>query len=305
MREIVKFTNNLPAAREYGAALTDIIARATLPGGAIRDMVRSYEIKNAGGLVIHEADGPRLIELATDNQYRRYLIAAEVAKIARAAGARHAVPNDVMRRAVDLVLKYYAFLSLDEVGTAFDLAAAGKIETDLTLYGGAFNVVYLSDILKAYKRYRGEVRREIERQRDEDEKQRRRDANAARLAELAYKSNIERLAAALDEMRQGGTPNVLSYQYDILDNAGRLDFTNEQKRAAMRQADKVLKAEINGEKANENDVFKRIALETTIANLGTSGAIISRAKVILLVELLASYAATGKGGEHLKHDLLK
>jgi hypothetical protein len=301
MREIAKVTNSLPAAREYGAALTDIIARATLPGGAIRDMVRSYEIKNAGGLVIHEADGPRLIELATDNQYRRYLIAAEVAKIARAAGARHAVPNDVMRRAV----KYYAFLSLDEVGAAFDLAAAGKIETDLTLYGGAFNVVYLSDILKAYKRYRGEVRREIERKRDEDEKQRRRDANAARLADLAYKSNLERLAAALDEMKEGGTPNVLSYQYDILDNAGRLDFTNEQKRAAMRQADKVLKAEINGEKANENDVFKRIALETTIANLGTSGAIISRAKVILLVELLASYAATGKGGEHLKRDLLK
>jgi hypothetical protein len=198
-----------------------------------------------------------------------------------------------MRRAVDLVVDYYSYFSIEELATAFDLAAAGRLEVNLALYGGSFNVVYLSDILKAYKNHRIEVRIEIEKRRTAAEAEQKRKATAAALAAKAYESNLERLAAAIEAMKEGEEANVLAYQYDILDNAGRLTFTNEQKREAMKAAEAALKAELNSQKAAERDIFKQIALRTSIASLSDSGAIISRAKVILLIGLLDSYAKLG------------
>jgi hypothetical protein len=61
----------------------------------------------------------------------------------------------------------------------------------------------------------------------------------------------------------------------------------------MKAAEEALKAELNSEKAAEKDIFKQIALRTSIASLSDSGAIISRAKVILLIGLLDSYAKLG------------
>jgi hypothetical protein len=272
---------------EYGSAA---VAVSEGLGNPLRKITRPPAIAAAGGI----GDGSGFVYIEDDRAWRRYLVAGEVAKIARAGGARHNIPADVMRRSVDLVMSYFSYLGPSEISAAFDLALSGKTAVNLSMYGGQFNAVYLSEILRAYKKHRAEIRRKIEKERDALAAEAKREAVRYELKKAARTKTAEALGDYLDAIRRGEDPprRLMSYQYDQFE--AEISASAEEKREAMAAARSEVVSYLQNEKAETLDGFARLDITRTIEALRPGdGRIVAAAKIRILADWLQSKADQG------------
>jgi len=181
---------------------------------------------------------------------------------------------------VGVIMQKFSGLSLNEIGEAFRMAAAGELgDVNFAAYGGVFTVPIFTDILTKFSKRRNEVAMAIYRANADLEEK-------AKADESVRKKADEFLAMLVHqhETEQNGNHKYKSYKdvphhygRSLLD-AGLIVFTPEEKRtiweAAKVAAFEELKSEIKTKqnefidgKANKSDITR---LETILAEVATN-----------------------------------
>lgn len=181
---------------------------------------------------------------------------------------------------VEIIKQKFSGLSLNEIGEAFRMAAAGELgDVNFAAYGGVFTVPIFTDILTKFSKRRNEVAMAIYRANADLEEK-------AKADESVRKKADEFLAMLVHqhETEQNGNHKYKSYKdvphhygRSILD-AGLIVFTPDEKRtiweAAKVAALEELKAEVKVKqnefidgKANKSDITR---LETILADVATN-----------------------------------
>lgn len=97
-----------------------------------------------------------------------------------------AAPNterEVLEESARFIARQFGHLNISEIREAFRLAAAGKIEADLTTYYGMFSVNILGRVLNAYDDYRTQTYREVRARINAEQQQRENEQRAERMKE--------------------------------------------------------------------------------------------------------------------------
>lgn len=80
-------------------------------------------------------------------------------------------PNDVWKSCADLLKSQFGSIGTTEIDEAFSLAAAKRIQADLTAYGGKFSVGMFGAVMAAYEDFRRPIVFEIEKQKDQPQEE--------------------------------------------------------------------------------------------------------------------------------------
>jgi len=137
----------------------------------------------------------------------------------------------ILDNCVELVFNHYAWISSNEIKLAFELAAAGKIEADLSTYYGKFSVDVLGRVLFEYRKFRNKVLTDvnnlslIEKSRQEDVEKDKKNQETRGFVKQSYLDMLDvyRDFAILDAKK------IKPFWAKILLDLGILQFSSEEK----------------------------------------------------------------------------
>ena len=91
----------------------------------------------------------------TQREYARKALLVLLPKLSDLFGGRHQIKEEVLAACVEIVLRNFSHLGLEELSVAYELHHRDKLDArDAEMYGGIFNAANMTKILTAYTKYR-------------------------------------------------------------------------------------------------------------------------------------------------------
>lgn len=140
---------------------------------------------------------------------------------------------------VEFLVSEYGYLTLSEIKLAFKLAAAGKLDCDITHYQN-LSAPYMAQVLNAYKRIAGEIRQDNEKAIRIPQQIEYKPENEAET--LEFWKNEWAASEKKDFRLFGGFVTC----YKILTKNKEIDLTEEEKETIRKRAAKALLNSANG-----------------------------------------------------------
>lgn len=169
-------------------------------------------------------------------------LSLELRKLARLYGCRVEIQDFVLEGCVDLVMDQFSLLGLQEIGLAFQMAAAGRFDFELNLYG-SFDAGILGKVLGAYVRERRGVLAGVSRALEvsENSELERRQLAARREAALAlFPEQLEERRGKLKCWQ-----DVPFHWYDLARDLGMISFEKGEAMAIYKEAKQLARREIH------------------------------------------------------------
>tara|TARA_R100000900_G_scaffold144875_2_gene129630 strand:- start:916 stop:1770 length:855 start_codon:yes stop_codon:yes gene_type:complete len=161
-------------------------------------------------------------------------------------GVKPLPTDDEIRLFVEYIAEHFYRLSLMEIDNAFNLATAGKLDIAAEHYQ-SFSVIYISNIINAYKRYNGKFILDYRKQLEDEERENNKPSESERMQMM-----IESILENFENFKKEPKYNHFGYvSYDFLKNLGVIDLKPEIKGILLEQARKMAVEELN-EKRKEN-----------------------------------------------------
>lgn len=176
-------------------------------------------------------------------------------------GIKEMPQAEEIKMMVFFIKQQFGELTLSELTNAFNLAIGRKLDIDPNHYQN-FSALYVGGILNAYKEYKKthiKVYRDKEDKALEEEATRKARPSDEELQEMRLKA----LLNIWDNYKSGEEPEVewqVTAYYDILNDAGLINLSNEEKKDIAKRAKSICSEEIR--KSNQNEFrIKRILKE--------------------------------------------
>jgi len=172
------------------------------------------------------------------------------------------IPSDEeIRLFVEYVAEHFYRLSLLEIDNAFNLATAGVLSVDASHYQ-SFSVIYISNIINAYKDYKGKFILDYQAELEKQEKKE--PTESERLHMM-----VDAILESFDAYKEKPTYNDFGYvAYDFLNNLGLINFNKELKKEILKSArEKVLERLTLKRKEHAGGTTEYIEISTHIKNI--------------------------------------
>ena len=254
-------------------------------------MVNSLNLTKETKEIVKASLQTKILELQEDGFKTIYLVLMKWCKF---LGIKEAPDAEHMTDILYFIKKHFGDLTAQEVSTAFELAVAKKLAVDPNHYQN-FSPLYVGGILDAYKNYRGE---HIKAYRDRlSEHQEKVASEKNRPSDDELKAlRLESLLKIWDDFAYGEDEEP-SWQvhvyYDILNDAGLIDLSKEEKETILNRAKALCKDEANKTLQNE---FKRnrIIQEINQHSAKTpSEKVLQRCKLLVATKIFEKLVADG------------
>lgn len=147
-------------------------------------------------------------------------------------------------------------LALDDIGTAFEMAAAQKFSISIETYYGKFDVSILGKILNAYKKFRSNVISEYNKV-ELLESSRKEDANKDEKNELVRAEVIkeyEHLKKVYEIDFEINEKYIKPFWAEILINAGLIAFSKEEKQDIWKESKELTAQELASSVIADNPI---------------------------------------------------
>ncbi len=168
----------------------------------------------------------------------------------------------ILKMCTKHVLQYHADLNMTDLETAFSLATAGFIDTDIRVYYGKFNVAILGEVLREYKIYRNKIISKYY-MIEADSKKFNDEIKKHKLREESAKLTVEEYQALkkkVNETLDFDDSEIKHYWAETLVKKGIIKFTQEEKDAIYKEAKanvfNSLASEIKNATSNNNHIKK-------------------------------------------------
>ena len=178
--------------------------------------------------------------------------------------------------AVDTVLKKYAAIGANEVLTAAQMAIAGELG-DMPKFYGKFSLPAMGEILTTYLEHRTKVAYQLEKQKDNAEREIR-EAEQAAEKQAAYEAAFPGLL----EQFTGGMMDIPADWHDTAMRLGYLAYTAQAKRHAWELADALARAELERRAEDTGNLFEVKSILRQIEGGDYEGLRIAIAKKLLV-----------------------
>lgn len=246
---------------------------------AVRNTVSSGGLPgNLAQIVAQGADNPIR---TMDEDRATAVLSLLVPKIAKAYGNRSELDQFTVEQCVVAVLDDFAHLGIDELLTAYQLWANGKIQGP-EMWGGQFSATQWGRVLQAYDEHRRQIWAALERAHDAEREKARQERQAEKNAEFSrrFPEYLDRELANRPE-KYGNWRQVPEFWYEPALAHGMIAWEpgemTQRFKAALQQAD----ADKAKRLSMELGAFSRLTLERTLTNTRKSRArVIARKRAV-------------------------
>lgn len=188
------------------------------------------------------------------------MLCAEIEACAQVYCGATNISDLFAEEAFEFVCSQYSFLGVNEIKSAFRLAAAKELTDtkgnilDIKAYAGVFSLDTLGTVLNAYVAYRKRIEQELSRVQQEAAEAQKEAERKAKIQDPEWrKTYFEDLVAFLKR-----NPHlIVARHYDELSAEGFIQVTDEEKRVYLERAKDTLQAALAEEKENERNAFQK------------------------------------------------
>ena len=180
------------------------------------------------------------------------------------------INSEMSLEATTFVTGKYYFLGVDEIRSAFRLAAAKELRDlktgfpiDIKAYAGIFTIETLGTILDAYVNYRKRIEYTLSKQMEEIKEA---EAEAERKERQQTPEFQKQWLDNLIGFLKRKTHLCAAMHYEELSQAGLITVENEEKREYMERAKTTLKIRLAAEIENEGNYFEQVLLRKMAQN---------------------------------------
>lgn len=166
----------------------------------------------------------------------------------------------------NFVVEHYSMLSINELREAFSLAASGKIKADLRAWNGKFTISMIGDVLSAYLSFSNNLIYQYDKQntlllsRNKEAENKAKNEQARQEVIQAYLELKEQYKEDLeiDEKK------IFFHWGKILVEAGYINFEKDEKLEIYKEAETLVKKDLNKELADNQQPTKKRELRKLI-----------------------------------------
>jgi len=191
---------------------------------------------------------PSIAVLSETNENFEILIAKALVEIMTDLGIRKFPEAYTQKRIVYFLQTYYQEMSIGELKLAFELAFMDMLSVDIEHYN-SFDIKYLTRILNAYRVYRNEKRKAIDRKLEHDKPEPTPEEQAQH-----HRNFINRIVDAYEKYKNDDVfeVRITWLVYDFLLENNLLEISENQWNVFIEEAEKIYKRRLLNNKSNYN-----------------------------------------------------